>query len=70
MKLDSKSFKTYGLISTLAIQLVASIVLGVFLGHWLDSKTNISPFFLIAFGIIGLGVGLATFIKGVSGLTK
>lgn len=49
-------FQAYALMSAILASLVGSILIGVFLGRWLDGRWGTEPIFLI----IGLFVGLAT----------
>lgn len=48
-KIDTKTMKTFTLISAIALQMVSHIALGVFLGRILDGFFKSSPvFFLIS----------------------
>ncbi|WP_438503592.1 AtpZ/AtpI family protein [Ectobacillus ponti] len=44
-------------------QLVGSILVGIFLGKWIDSKLGTFPLFLIIGLLLGLGSGTYTMIR-------
>ncbi|MBI2027387.1 MAG: AtpZ/AtpI family protein [Deltaproteobacteria bacterium] len=70
MNLDRKSLRTYGIVSALSIQLVASVVLGIFGGHWLDGRLHTAPVLLLVGCLLGLIVGMITFVRGLKLLEK
>ncbi|MBI4348151.1 MAG: AtpZ/AtpI family protein [Elusimicrobia bacterium] len=43
--------------------MAVSVVLGVFVGRWLDARWNTSPWFVLAGTILGVGVGLYNLIR-------
>jgi ATP synthase protein I len=53
---DRNPFQAIGLMSAILSQLVGSVLIGIFLGRWLDRTVGTEPLFLI----IGLLIGLAT----------
>ncbi|WP_028400661.1 AtpZ/AtpI family protein [Ectobacillus panaciterrae] len=55
-KKQRNPMKAYALMTGILSQLVGSILVGIFLGKWIDGKLNTFPLFLI----IGLLLGLAT----------
>lgn len=55
-KNDRQPFQAIALYGAILSQLVGSILVGIFLGRWLDQTVGASPLFLI----IGLLLGLAT----------
>lgn len=58
---QKKPFQAMALMSGIVSQLVGSILVGIFVGKWLDEKAGTLPLFLI----IGLLLGLATGIYGM-----
>jgi F0F1-type ATP synthase assembly protein I len=44
-------------------QLAVSVLLGLFLGYWLDRKWGFTPWFTLAGSALGLAVGLYGFLK-------
>lgn len=52
------------------IQLAASVVLMFFIGRWLDSSCNSTPWLMIVGLFFGFGAGLYNFIKIVSKVEK
>ena len=44
-------------------QLVIFVLGGVFLGRWLDSRWDTSPWFLLTGTLAGIGVGLYNLIR-------
>lgn len=55
-KRPKNPYKAMALMSAISAQLVGSILIGLFLGKWLDAKLGTMPLFLI----FGLFLGLAT----------
>jgi len=54
MKMDRKTLRALGLASGVGFTIVASILLWVLAGRWLDRKLGTEPWALIAGIIIGL----------------
>jgi ATP synthase protein I len=52
-------------ISSLALALPSSIVVGLFLGYYLDKWLGTRPWLLVAFTLLGVASGLITLIRGV-----
>ncbi len=46
------------LMSSVVSYLAGSILIGVFLGRWIDSKVGTSPLFLIIGVVLGFGLGM------------
>ncbi|MBI2608553.1 MAG: AtpZ/AtpI family protein [Deltaproteobacteria bacterium] len=65
-QLDSQKFRSYAMISALALQLVTNIVIGIFVGMWLDKKWGTTPFLLLICILLFGSVGMIMFIRGVS----
>ncbi|MFB6466235.1 AtpZ/AtpI family protein [Cytobacillus sp. Hz8] len=59
-------FQAMALMSAILSQLVGSILIGIFLGRWLDGLIGTEPLFLI----IGLLLGLATGIYAMLRLIR
>lgn len=59
-------YKAMALMSAISAQLVGSILIGLFLGKWLDAEFGTLPLFLI----LGLLLGLATGIYSMLQLIK
>jgi F0F1-type ATP synthase assembly protein I len=55
-----------GLGTTLAVTVLA----GLGGGYWLDGRLGTRPAFLLVGGTLGVGVGLYSFFRAVSDLTK
>ena len=68
MKLDTRVYRSYVVISGLAIQLVLCIVLGLFMGSWLDKKWGTEPFIMIGLVFLGTVCGFINLIKGLQKL--
>ena len=51
-------------------QLVASICLMALLGWWLDGKLGTTPWLTIVGSLLGVAIGMFTFIKTVRKLTE
>jgi len=46
-----------------AINIIACVAIGVFLGVWLDSKLGTSPWLLIVFSFLGVGAAFKSIIE-------
>ncbi|MFC3886417.1 AtpZ/AtpI family protein [Bacillus songklensis] len=51
--------------SMILSQLVGSVLLGLFLGRWLDQKFGTEPLFLILCLLLGLGAGIYAMLRTV-----
>jgi len=49
----------------LGIELVAPILLGVFVGRWLDGRWGTKPWLLIVGSVLGLVLGFYSFLRSV-----
>ena len=65
-KQPKNPYKAMALMSAISAQLVGSILIGLFLGKWLDAELGTLPLFLI----LGLFLGLATGIYSMLQLIK
>jgi ATP synthase protein I len=54
---DRHPFQAMALMSAILSQLVGSILIGIFLGRWLDDVIGTEPLFLIIGLLIGLAAG-------------
>ncbi|WP_141430968.1 AtpZ/AtpI family protein [Bacillus sp. 03113] len=63
---DRHPFQAMALMSAILSQLVGSILVGIFLGRWLDKVVGSDPLFLI----LGLFLGLATGIYAMLRLIR
>ncbi|MFX3624431.1 MAG: AtpZ/AtpI family protein [Ectobacillus sp.] len=55
--------KAYVLMTGILSQLVGSILVGIFLGKWIDGKLDTFPLFLIIGLLLGLAAGIYGMIK-------
>ena len=55
---DRNPFKAMALMSAILSQLVGSVLIGIFVGRWLDRIVGTEPLFLIIGLLIGLSVGI------------
>ncbi|WP_071393285.1 AtpZ/AtpI family protein [Bacillus tuaregi] len=55
---QSRPFKAIALMSAILSQLVGTILVGIFLGRWLDGLIGTAPLFLILGLLIGLTAGI------------
>ena len=65
MKLDTRVYRSYVVISGLAIQLVLCVVLGLFIGSSLDKKWGTTPFIMLGLVLLGTVGGFINLIKGL-----
>lgn len=54
---DRHPFQAMALMSAILSQLVGSILIGIFLGRWLDKVIGTEPLFMIIGLLIGLAAG-------------
>lgn len=57
--------KELGPYMNLGIQLIIPIILGVFGGKWLDEEYDTKPLWIVTLSVLGIIVGLYSFIKTV-----
>lgn len=57
-KNDKYPFRAYALMSGILSQLVGSVLIGIFLGRWIDSMLDTEPLFLIICLLLGLAAGV------------
>jgi len=65
VKLDTRVYRSYVVISGLAIQLVLCVVLGLFIGSSLDKKWGTTPFIMLGLVLLGTVGGFINLIKGL-----
>jgi ATP synthase protein I len=58
MSQNRRPFKAYALYSAILSELVGSILIGIFIGRWLDRLTGWEPLFLIICLLLGLSAGI------------
>ena len=61
------AYRTVGPYLTLGIQLVVTILLCVYAGHWADGKFDTEPIFTLVGGLFGIAAGFYHFFKEVLG---
>jgi F0F1-type ATP synthase assembly protein I len=66
----ARALRSAGPLLGSGIQLAASVVLMLFVGRWLDTKCNSSPWLMIAGAFIGFTAGLVSFIKMVNRIER
>jgi len=54
----------------LGTTLAATVLAGLGVGYWLDSRLGSSPWFLLVGGTLGLGAALIHFFRLASNLSK
>ncbi|WP_010677200.1 AtpZ/AtpI family protein [Bacillus timonensis] len=65
-KNDKYPLRAYALMSGILSQLVGSILLGIFLGRWIDRMLGTEPLFLIIGLLLGLAAGVYATIRLVN----
>jgi len=63
MSQNRHPFKAMALMSAILSQLVGCILVGIFLGRWLDRLVNTEPLFLIICLLLGLGAGTYSMLR-------
>jgi ATP synthase protein I len=54
---DRKLLRMIGVLSTVGITMVLATVIGLFVGHWLDTKFGTSPWLTALFLLLGIIAG-------------
>ena len=63
---DRKLLRMIGVLSTVGITMVFATMIGLFFGHWLDTKFGTSPWLAALFLLLGIIAGfrnLFTYVK-------
>ena len=60
-----QAYRSVGPYLTLGIQLIVTILLFVFAGHWADGKFDTSPLLTLIGGLVGIAAGFYHFFKVV-----
>ncbi|MCS7053577.1 MAG: AtpZ/AtpI family protein [Ignavibacterium sp.] len=66
----ARTFKEVGPYLSIGVQLAATIVLMVFIGHWLDEKYSGNYLFTLIFAVVGILSGLYNLIRSLNYLEK
>ena len=64
--LHSSDLRQYGLATALTAQLSALVVVGVLAGNELDARFDSKPWAMLVLTLLGFGLGLFVFAKGIS----
>ncbi|MFP4527592.1 MAG: AtpZ/AtpI family protein [Candidatus Kapaibacterium sp.] len=65
-----KLTKEIGPYVNLGLQLAITVGLFVYIGYWLDGKWDTEPAMIITFSMLGIAVGMFTFIRTVLNANK
>ncbi len=57
-KISGKDFQAFAEVSHIAIMMAGSVVIGYFLGAFLDKKLGTSPWLTLIFLLLGVAAGL------------
>ena len=60
-----QAYRSVGPYLTLGIQLIVTILLCIFAGHWADGKFDTSPLLTLIGGLVGIAAGFYHFFKAV-----
>ena len=60
-----QAYRSVGPYLTLGIQLIVTILLCIFAGHWADGKFDTSPLLTLIGGLLGIAAGFYHFFKVV-----
>ena len=58
--------RAFALATTISFELAGAVLVGVFLGRWLDDRFNTSPWLMSGGLLLGLAAGVAGVVKTVS----
>jgi ATP synthase protein I len=62
---NKREFVEIGRLSSVGFALVAAVMIGYFIGAFIDKHVNSTPIFTIIFVIIGAGAGIANVFRTV-----
>lgn len=65
MSQNRRPFKAIALMSAIMSQLVGTILVGIFLGRWLDGLIGTAPLFLILGLLAGLAAGIVAIFRTI-----
>ncbi|KAA9027827.1 AtpZ/AtpI family protein [Niallia endozanthoxylica] len=65
MSQNRRPFKAIALMSAILSQLVGTILVGIFLGRWLDGLIGTEPLFLILGLLAGLAAGIIAIFRTI-----
>ncbi len=60
-----EAYRAVGPYMTLGIQFVATILVCVFAGRWIDGRYDMAPIFTLVGGFLGIAAGFYHFLKTV-----
>lgn len=66
----NQTFKEVGPYLGIGVQLAATIILMVLLGHWLDQKFEKNYLFTMIFAVLGVASGMYNLLKTLNYLEK
>lgn len=64
-KSGRENFRKIAEFSSLGLTLPSSIIVGLFIGYFLDKKLNTGPWLLLAFLLLGIVSGFYSLFKGL-----
>lgn len=64
-----KALRNLSLISQIGLSIITPILLGIYIGQWLDSKFGTQGIFVLIFILLGTGGGFLNLLK-LTGLFK
>jgi F0F1-type ATP synthase assembly protein I len=67
---QQKSLRNAALASTIGIVLVVSIAIGYFVGSYLDSRLNTSPWLMLVFTLMGIAAGFIEMLRILKIITE
>ncbi|MCE2434149.1 MAG: AtpZ/AtpI family protein [Candidatus Latescibacteria bacterium] len=60
-----QAYRSVGPYLTLGIQLIVTILLCIFAGHWADGKFDTSPLLTLIGGLLGIAAGFYHFFRAI-----
>lgn len=51
-------YRTIAITSAITVQLVGSLLIGIFVGRWLEVRFSFEPLFMIIWLFLGLAIGV------------
>ncbi|RJP56853.1 MAG: AtpZ/AtpI family protein [Deltaproteobacteria bacterium] len=70
MENKRKLFRLIGRYSTIGLEMVISVVIGILFGWWLDRLFNTKPWLTIVFMLFGIAAGFRSLFKLLKDIKK
>lgn len=67
---DENPWRAIALVSAIGVELAVCVLLGVWIGRWLDGRMNTDPLFLLIGIFVGMAIGIWAVIQLIKPFTE